>query len=229
MTDILLFFVLLIIVLLLGVLLITGSVKLVNEYVPPFRGTGFSEPARIRDCGVYQTFSIETDIVDNLVPIPYNSDNPYLCQDGSLKQLAKYSNTCLVSSGCIGVNGTLYQKNQKQYFYQSCGSELNACDTLGVWFLNPEGLCLDVSSRTFTPCTPTTTLLYDNTIRVSTQNKCLLDSLALADCSLAPNWFYSDGFLCTGQACLSTNNNGTVITVPTYQDSNLHLFLIPAR
>lgn len=230
MTDILLFFLLLIIVILLIIVLITGSVRLVNEYIPPYRSLGFSEPELIRDCGVYHTFSIETDIVDALEPIPYESNNPYTCQDGSLKRVAKYTNVCLLDSGCIGVNGSLYRKNQRQYFYKTCGAKLTPCDTLGIWFLNEYGYCLDFRTRTFTGCSPETTLLYDDDlIRLSAQNACLYETLALSNCQNAPPWLFTLGYLCSETGCLSLAPNGTLTTVPSYEQSNLQLYMVPAR
>ena len=231
MTNLLLLFLLLIIVVVLVLILVFSLTKnITEELIPPFRNTGFSTPELIRDCALYHTFSIEPAIVDQLQGTTYNPNDPYQCQDGSLKQLAKYTNFCMLDGGCIGLNGTLYPKGQRQYYYQTCGSEIPACDTLGVWFVNTaNGQCLNVTTRNFSPCSPNNVLVYDDTIRQSALNSCLLQSLALSDCAIASNWFYSGGYLCSGNSCLSSGNNGQVVTVPDYTDSNLQLLLVPAR
>lgn len=231
MSNLLLLILLLIIVAVLILILYFGLAKNVTPtLVPAYRNTGFDTPVVIRNCAIYHTFSLEPEIVDQLEGVEYQANDSYLCQDGSLQQLAKYTNVCQLDAGCIGLNGTIYHKGQRQYFYQTCGTELTACPTLGVWFVNGRsGQCLDIGNKSFNSCSPTTTLVYDNTLRQSGLNSCLLSSLALADCTIAPNWFYTNGYLCSGDGCLASDNSGRLILVPDYQNSNLDLLLVPAR
>lgn len=77
------------------------------------------------ECLLYNTFSIQNEIVDLLTPIGTFTNNPYACKDGYTMALSKNYQICEASI-CIGRDGREYVKGEQQIFYSTCGN-LESC------------------------------------------------------------------------------------------------------
>lgn len=89
------------------------------------KSTGWSDSVPLDTerglCNLYQTSSIETQIVDSLQPIALISSIPenLQCDDGFIQALSKQSRTCQLEE-CIGSDGKLYEQNQVEELYIGC-------------------------------------------------------------------------------------------------------------
>ena len=75
-------------------------------------------------CLLYESFSTNPEVVDNLTPIGAVNDpnlpDSLTCLDGFNNPLIKFQSTCEADQ-CVGRDGRTYQRGEIEYFYQSCG------------------------------------------------------------------------------------------------------------
>lgn len=173
----------------------------------PIEGTPVSNERGT--CLLYNTFSIETLIVDNLEPLGEFSKLPpeFTCDDGFTQALVKKSRTC-AQEECLGYDGKTYSQGQVEEFYTYCGDRTicsNGRSAIVFDIRPPEGLCLQ-TDFTVVKCPPglpdQVFLNVDQNansvrIRVPGTVDCLTyqeNNLILKPCLDSPNqgfdWFY---------------------------------------
>lgn len=106
-------------------------------------------------CQMYQTFNIQTSVVDDIQPISTYEDYPeeFRCSDGYLQALLKVQHTC-EQPLCLGYDGNEYTQGQIEQFYTGCGDFPPCSNGRSAIILNyhgeltPEARCLTMISQT---------------------------------------------------------------------------------
>jgi len=176
-------------------------------------GIGFGESFRTRSCSIYQTYSVDTAIVDDLTPYPIFDK---ACLDGTIRALEKITTTCEKEVGCIvPYTGQRVNFGQTVSFYQPCGN-IPLCQNLSINLLTG-GNCINLERSTITsppPCSINETYLLENgKIRIPIQPLCLNTNLSFVPCDSAPTWQFSQNTLSSGNIFLSTIGNSITTTV----------------
>lgn len=101
-------------------------------------------------CLLYNTFSLEPIVVDQLTPIGEASSLPveFRCDDGLTLSLQKLKHTCTTAE-CLGINGNIYNFGQTEEYYKQCG-DTTPCSTIPSAvifdFYPPNGICLSAKN-----------------------------------------------------------------------------------
>ena len=175
-------------------------------------------------CLLYNTFSVETNVVDNIEPIGSVAELPseFRCDDGFTEPLQKRSRVC-AQAECLGSNGALYKQGETELYYVQC-TDVGPCpNSRSAIVLNfnvyggvvtPDARCITADGSLFglAPCPHDTTgsgshffLNVDMVPVTDTSSIARIRSPGTDQCLLYTN----DQTLTVG-SCLSASDDGYV-------------------